>query len=967
MHFILICMAASLCGQQTGFNYGEALQKSILFYEAQRSGPLPASNRIDWRGDSGLRDGEAEGVDLTGGWHDAGDHVKFGFPMASSATLLAWGVLEYPEGYRRSGQLDAILDNLRWVNDYFLKASAKPDELWAQVGDGQADHAWWGPAEVMAMPRPAFRITKECPGSDLAGETAAALAASALVFERHGDGKADLKYAGRLRERARDLYRFADQYRGRYSDCVTAAAAFYRSWSGYDDELAWSAAWLYRSTGEEAYLEAARGHYQRLNREAGTEVKAHRWTHGWDDKSYGAYVLMAQLTGEPEYRADAERWLDFWTTGYQGTRIRYTPGGLAWLDQWGSLRYAANTALLAFIYGVWLHAGRRDEARAARYRAFAARQIDYMLGDNPARRSYVIGFGQNPPRNPHHRTAHGSWADSLQTPVETTHTLYGALVGGPGINDDYEDRRTDFVGNEVATDYNAAFTGALARLYTERGGDPIEAFPAPSLRTRDEFMAEAALNARGADFVEIAAVVHNRSAWPARQPGTFALRYFFTLDEGGAEAIRLSAAHNDCEAPAGPFLWSERVFFVEIDCSGRRFAPAGQSASRLLAQFRIAGRPGWDPARDWSGEGLPEPGSPAATAARIALYEDGALVWGEEPPGASQQPLEVMAPAVLPPAKAGEAYSFRLRARGGTAPYRQWEIAGGALPEGIELSDAGLLGGTPRREEVAEFTVRVTDDRGETALAESRLVVEPGLPLTLAGGALPDGLVDRPYEARISPQGGVAPYSWTVAGGGTPPGLDFGDGVLAGKPEAAGEWTWTLRVTDSVGAVAEAIFTFRASAQPPPGATVLTLLYRTHFTEIRSNQIGPQFLLVNGGTESVPLAELSVRYYFTPGSAGPLQHWCDYAVLGCEKVVSRFVMLEGGRAYLENTFTGEAGLLEPGRDTGEWQNRFAREDWSPFNQSGDYSFDPSRREFEAWERVTVHRNGVLVWGQPPEW
>ena len=53
-------------------NYGfnEAIDKSLLFYEAQRSGPLPNNMRIDWRKDSALNDGSDVGLDLTGGYYD---------------------------------------------------------------------------------------------------------------------------------------------------------------------------------------------------------------------------------------------------------------------------------------------------------------------------------------------------------------------------------------------------------------------------------------------------------------------------------------------------------------------------------------------------------------------------------------------------------------------------------------------------------------------------------------------------------------------------------------------------------------------------------------------------------------------------------------------------------------------------------------------------------------------------------
>jgi endoglucanase len=44
----------------------------LFFYDAQRSGKLPASNRVSWRNDSALDDGQDVNLDLTGGYYDAG-------------------------------------------------------------------------------------------------------------------------------------------------------------------------------------------------------------------------------------------------------------------------------------------------------------------------------------------------------------------------------------------------------------------------------------------------------------------------------------------------------------------------------------------------------------------------------------------------------------------------------------------------------------------------------------------------------------------------------------------------------------------------------------------------------------------------------------------------------------------------------------------------------------------------------
>ena len=116
------------------FNYADALDKALLFFEAQRSGKLPAGQqRVTWRGDSGLSDGSAAGVDLAGGYYDAGDNVKFGLPMAFTVTMLSWSLLEYGADVADAGELAHALESIKWGTDYFIKAHTRPDELWAEV------------------------------------------------------------------------------------------------------------------------------------------------------------------------------------------------------------------------------------------------------------------------------------------------------------------------------------------------------------------------------------------------------------------------------------------------------------------------------------------------------------------------------------------------------------------------------------------------------------------------------------------------------------------------------------------------------------------------------------------------------------------------------------------------------------------------------------------------------------------
>nr|KAG5688841.1 hypothetical protein BaRGS_004518 [Batillaria attramentaria] len=272
-------------GAQSKYNYDCVLMESIMFYEAQRSGKLPDNNRIPWRGDSALDDHGLNGEDLSGGWYDAGDYVKFNFPMAWATVVLEWGLLEFKDAYEASGQLDWMYECVKWPLDYLLKCHVADDVLYAQVGDGGKDHGSWGRPEDMTMQRPAFKIDASNPGSDLAMETAAAFAAGSMVFKERTSSRQlsfffiDATYAATLLEHAKTLWDFAIQHQGKYSSSVSAAAGYYSS-----------------ATGEQKYLDEAKKWFD----------PSPDWGMSWDDVIIGNQILMYNLTGEELYKQAVE-------------------------------------------------------------------------------------------------------------------------------------------------------------------------------------------------------------------------------------------------------------------------------------------------------------------------------------------------------------------------------------------------------------------------------------------------------------------------------------------------------------------------------------------------------------------------------------------------------------------------------------------------------------------------------------
>ncbi|XP_031130995.1 endoglucanase 6 [Ipomoea triloba] len=487
------------CVVMGGHDYAQALSKSFLFYEAQRSGYLPHTQRVQWRGNSGLLDGKASGVDLIGGYYDAGDNVKFGLPMAFTVTMMSWSIIEYGRQMGASGELSHAMDAVKWGTDYLIKAHPQPDVLYGEVGDGNTDHYCWQRPEDMTTSRTAYKIDPSHPGSDLAGETAAAMAAASIVFRRYNPS-----YSNELLKHAYQLFEFADKYRGKYDSSITVAQKYYRSVSGYMDELLWAAAWLYEASNNEYYL-----NYLGEN---GAALGGTGWAmteFGWDVKYAGVQTLVAKILMRgnagrhaavlEKYQQKAEYFMCS-CLGKGSRNVQRTPGGLIFRQRWNNMQFVTSASFLLTAYSDYLSSAGKSLKCSSGYvppsalLSFAQSQVDYILGDNPRATSYMVGYGNNYPKQIHHRassivsikvdptfvTCRGGYATWYGRKASDPNLLVGALVGGPDAYDNFADQRDNYEQTEPATYNNAPFIGVLARLHAGHSGyNQLLAAPVP--------------------------------------------------------------------------------------------------------------------------------------------------------------------------------------------------------------------------------------------------------------------------------------------------------------------------------------------------------------------------------------------------------------------------------------------------------------------------------------------------------
>ena len=686
-------------------NWAKLLQYSMYFYDANMCGTdVSEHGLLEWRGDchtydaqvplqpmdeqshgtnlsadfiaeySDILDPDGDGfVDVSGGFHDAGDHVKFGLPEAYAGSTVSWGYYEFRDAYEATGQAEHAETICRYFCDYFMRSTFRDENgdviaFCYQVGDGDIDHAIWESPEIDSMARPAYFATADLPTTDDVSESAACLAINYYNFR-----DTDPDYADKCLDYAKALFNFAASHEKKVGAGADGPKSYYTS-SKWEDDFCFAAGWLYLITEDHWYLEQALPYVD--------YYAPPGYVLCWNDMWNGVGIVWGRIQDiYPEVCEECRvaigrgpyEVLDFWemeakacnafVTGEAGD---ITPAGYFWLNTWGSARYNTAAQFTCLVYDKY-QKGKDlyDPSHPDYYFSdWALGQMEYLIGDNPIHRCYVVGYGDNAAKFPHHRAASG--LTMAEDTADQKHVLWGALVGGPDVKDQHKDITADFIYNEVTIDYNAAFVGAAAGLYARYGDksmQPEADFPPPEPEDEDggasknEFWVSGYCSEKpestGAGVTRLTFFVNTNSL---EKHTDLSIRYYFSIKEFENNtdipgSFVLEKPYDQVQTEVAdhaatvskPIQYKDDIYYIEIAWDDYSIANSNKKIQLILGMYY---GDNWDPSNDWSHQeikDLDEAGEDydnivsgvelAEKCPYVCVYASDKLIGGTEPDG----------------------------------------------------------------------------------------------------------------------------------------------------------------------------------------------------------------------------------------------------------------------------------------------------------------------------------------------
>jgi endoglucanase len=464
--------AVEAAGKLTSSDYQRALWMTTRFYGAQRSGAGPNWLLMDHQYPKSFMKDSDGSRDLTGGWFDCGDNALFGQTFFYSAYMLAKAYDLFPTGfpdnyhgfdysdYKTAGNWDFaggspdgipdILQELKYATDWIIKATPNSTTFYSQLGDFSYDHKVWATSGFKSAtlaiadggekdgPRP---IVKNPDDGPMPAFAAAALALMSKHYRKYNPSYADSCLAHA---------KIAFEYSTAHKSKATGSAA-YSAWTPRPlAQYMIGASELWRITGDATYKTAWE------SGKSGLTNYGHGYTLGWNNPDDFVWMNASYLN-DGLYNNFAQLFADKYKSAGTGEGGLSTTG-----DSWGFLRYPASQAFIC--------AATQSLKQNTTYEDFIYNQIDFILGANTAKQSFVVGFcsGCNKsPQLPHHRNVYlydGNKMAEIPA-IPTRNKQFGYLVGfTKGSSGSFTESVSNYEQTEGGIDYNAGLVGALGYI-----------------------------------------------------------------------------------------------------------------------------------------------------------------------------------------------------------------------------------------------------------------------------------------------------------------------------------------------------------------------------------------------------------------------------------------------------------------------------------------------------------------------
>jgi len=458
--------------------YKKATWMTTRFYGAQRSSDktkTPTNWLLQNHGTGyDFYSDNDNGYDISGGWADCGDNVKFGQTQYYSAYILLKGYDVWPTGYtdyysqnyssynaakdyswegshHDPDGIPDIVNEVKYATDYFIRCTRNDSTFYEQVGEGDLDHKLWittvqkakESTENGGSPRHIFKNPNDATMPSLCGATLALMSVKYRQF--------NAKYADTCLAHALIAYNYAKKHQ---STEGSPDGSFYQANAKWQDDFASLCTELYYATKDEKYKTEALSFEGDLS----NHFYCFDYGHNDDIAAYNLATLGSSVSADLLNSFATSYISDVDANGiYQGGNT-----------EWGSLRYIANASYIVALNNAFKKVSGVD--------AFIYKQLDFILGDNAissqyvsSNLSFIVGFGKNAVRYPHHRNVYlndSNVTSDVIIEIPKRNAEFGYMAGGVRSGT-YDDTRNNYQVAEGGIDYNACLVGSLAYILAQ--------------------------------------------------------------------------------------------------------------------------------------------------------------------------------------------------------------------------------------------------------------------------------------------------------------------------------------------------------------------------------------------------------------------------------------------------------------------------------------------------------------------